>query len=149
MRPRYLSASKAMNRSQATPSPQRALPTLVAWLVTLLQVVGALHFALVPHTFSAALGGVVHVHSEAFARADSGSSVRVAQRTVALVSDAASCSVDSCPLADAPAGSVLPGASLATGWVSFGGVSLLGERATQAAASRRVFLNAPKTSPPV
>ena len=138
-----------MNRSQATSSSQRALPTLVAWLVTLLQVVGALHFALVPHTFSAALGGVVHVHSERHAQTNETGSRRVAQRAVALVSDAASCSVDSCPLADAPAGSVLPSASLATGWVSFGSVSLLGEHATRTAASRPVLLSAPKTSPPV
>ncbi len=135
-----------MTRSQAASRPLRVLPAFVAWLVTLLQVVGALHFALVPHTFSAALGGVVHVHAEGHARA---SEPQRGERGVTLVSDAASCSVDSCPVADAPAGSVLPSAAIATGWVSFGGVSLLGERATQVAIARRIFLSAPKTSPPV
>ena len=138
-----------MTRSQAVSSPLRALPAYVAWLVTLLQVVGALHFALVPHTFSAALGGVVHVHTEGRARSTNAEVARGSERTVALVSDAASCSVDSCSVADAPAGSVLPSAAVATGRVSFGGVRLLGEHGTPVAACRRIFLSAPKTSPPV
>ena len=138
-----------MNRSHAAPRLPRALPAFIAWLVTLLQVLGALHFALVPHTFSAALGGVIHVHAEARMAAGKPDTTQRAEGVAALVSDAASCTVDSCPVADAPAGSVLPSAAVATGWVSFGAPSLLGEHAAQLAVGRRIFLSAPKTSPPV
>ena len=136
-----------MTRSQAANSPLRALPAFVAWLVTLLQVLGALHFALVPHTFSAALGGVIHVHVEGQPRVSAAQ--HTAAHAAALSSEAASCSVDACPVADAPAGSVLPSAAAAMGWVSFGDVSLLGDSAAQGAVCRRIFLRAPKTSPPV
>jgi hypothetical protein len=145
IRARYWSVPHAMTRSHPASSPLRTLPAFVAWLVTLLQVVSALHFALVPHTFSAALGGVAHVHGEGRARAQP----RGEGRAAALVSDAASCTVDSCSVANAPAGSVLPRAAMATGSVSFGDVSPLGAPSARVAASQRIFLSAPKTSPPV
>src|SRR5450432_2944920 len=83
------------------PAPSRILArprALVALLITLLQVLGALHFALVPHSFSAALGGVVHVHGEsallgaprAFARESA---------NLALVAADAACIADLCPFA--------------------------------------------------
>jgi hypothetical protein len=138
-----------MNRSQHAPKPLRAL---VAWLVTLLQVAGALHFALVPHTFSAALGGVVHLHAGSSAEASPRLSDRGAHPGspgASLVADALSCTADLCPAADVPPCSLLASASLATGWVSFGEVRLLGERAARSPESQRVFFSAPKTSPPV
>ncbi|MEP7049433.1 MAG: hypothetical protein ABJB12_03730 [Pseudomonadota bacterium] len=129
-----------------SPAAYRSLPAFVAWLVALLQVIGALHFALIPHTFSAALGGVAHLHAER--RSSEWSHRRAHERTAALVNDAASCSADSCPVADAPAGSILPRAAAATGCVSFGGVRLLSPSAAESAVNRRIFLSAPKTSPP-
>jgi hypothetical protein len=139
-----------MNRSQHAQKPLRAF---VAWLVTLLQVVGVLHFALVPHTFSAALGGVVHVHAVSSVQsappAERALSPRRAARSASLVADALSCTADLCPTADVPASSLLGSASVATGWVTFGDVRLLGERAARVPESQRVFLSAPKTSPPV
>jgi hypothetical protein len=140
-----------MARSQHAPKPLRAF---VAWLVTLLQVAGALHFVLVPHTFSAALGGIVHVHgvSGAEARArrtDAGESPSSGSRSASLVADALSCTADLCPAADVPPSSLLRSASVATGWVAFGEVCLLAERAARSPESQRIFLSAPKTSPPV
>ena len=139
-----------MNRSQHAPKPLRAI---VAWLVTLLQVVGALHFALVPHTFSAALGGVVHVHGRSNAEARSSLAGRGASQpgsgSASLVVGALSCTADLCPAADVPPCSLFAGAPLATGWVSFGEARLLGERAARSPESQRVFFSAPKTSPPV
>ncbi|HEY5374496.1 MAG TPA: hypothetical protein VIK01_12480 [Polyangiaceae bacterium] len=131
-----------MNRSQHAPKTLRAF---VAWLVTLLQIVGALHFALVPHTFSAALGGVVHVHAAAGAQPSANRESRIAS----LVAGALSCTSDLCPTADVPPSSLLGGAAIATGWVRFGAACLLGERAACSPESQRVFLSAPKTSPPV
>ena len=136
-----------MTRSQAANSPLRALPAFVAWLVTLLQVLGALHFALVPHTFSAALGGVMHVHEKGQARVST--TRHTAVHPAALSSEAASCGVDACAVASAPAGSVLPSAAARAAWVSVGGVSLLGDSAPQLTVSRHILLSAPKTSPPV
>ena len=138
-----------MTRSHAASRPLRSLPAFVAWLVTLLQVVGVLHFALIPHTFSAAMGGVAHVHAEPRARVTGVGPSRGVGSIAAFVHSTTSCSTDSCPLADAPAGSVLPRAAVATGSVSFGAPRLLDERTAQRAFSQRIFLSAPKTSPPV
>jgi hypothetical protein len=140
-----------MNRSQHAPKPLRAF---VAWLVTLLQIVGALHFALVPHTFSAALGGVVHVHAAAGAQTRAPStagtpSANRESRGASLVADALSCTTDLCPTADVPPRSLFDSACVATGWVRFGAACLLGEGAACSRESQRVFLRAPKTSPPV
>jgi hypothetical protein len=139
-----------MNRSQHAPKPLRAF---VAWLVTLLQVVGALHFALVPHTFSAALGGVVHVHGGSSAEAHSRLAGRAASQpgssSASLVADTLSCTADLCPAADVPPCSLLASAAHASGWVSFGEARLLGKRAARSPESQRVFFSAPKTSPPV
>jgi hypothetical protein len=140
-----------MNRSQHAPKPLRAF---VAWLVTLLQVAGALHFVLVPHAFSAALGGVVHVRAVVSAQTRTQSAERTQPASheahgTSLVAAALSCTADLCPTADVPPSSLLGSASLATGWVSFGEVRLLGERAACSLEAQRVFLSAPKTSPPV
>lgn len=132
-----------MNRAPAL----KLLPACVAWFVTLLQVVGALHFALVPHGYSAALGGVVHLHAAPRAQAPAVES-GLAEPGPAVHADSASCLADRCPVADAPQSSPPRFALLAAGNVSFGEVRLLGERSTRVSDSLCLFLSAPKTSPP-
>ena len=132
-----------MNRAPAF----KLLPACVAWFVTLLQVVGTLHFALVPHGYSAALGGVVHLHGAP--RVSAASAVRApAQPGPAVHADSASCAAERCLAADAPQHSP-PGFALwLSGVVRFGEVRLLGEHTARVSEVRRLFLSAPKTSPP-
>ena len=123
------------------------LRALVAAAIAVLQLASALHFTLVPHTFSAALGGVVHVHGIS-------SKARSAPRphtlhAPAIVADALSCAVDRCPFADAPHGSPPLVAATVSGVAEFGAPGLLTEQEARSANARRVFSSAPKTSPPV
>lgn len=117
---------------------------LVAFAVALLQLVSVLHFTLVPHTFSAALGGVVHVHGGARASAEP----KRAPRTPAIAQSSVSCAVDVCPYADAPGGSLPCDPPSVSGAVAFGEARLLAKAEARSASTRRVFLSAPKTSPP-
>lgn len=133
-----------MNRS---PLAQSSLPTFVAWLVTLLQLVGALHFALVPHGFSASLGGVVHVHGRALTQAKQAAPTD--GQAHALASDGLSCSADLCTVADTPHSAAPEFALQLAGLIAFGAVQLIAEPSASERDSRRVFLSAPKTSPPV
>ena len=126
----------------------RSLQAVFGLLVVALQVLSALHFTLVRHGYSAALGGVVHVHTSV--RAAQKEPPKVAQaRTAALVADVPACSAELCPDCTAPQGPAPHFELLATGSVAFGDVRLLSERVACASNSRRVFLSAPKTSPPV
>lgn len=144
-RPRYGSTPEAMTRSQPTLSSRAR--ACVAWFVAFLQLVGALHFALVRHGYSAALGGVVHVHllsagTEATPTPASG------EATPALSADIPTCGRELCPVATAPHGA-LPQVELPlAGTVAFGEATLLAERAARSSDSRRLFFRAPKTSPP-
>jgi hypothetical protein len=131
-----------MKRSPA----HNSLGACIALVVTLLNLVGALHFALVPHGYSAVLGGIVHLHP-ASPRAH-GQTPRRAAAMPALSADSLSCVSDRCPAADAPHGSVAQVELLAAGLVAFGDVRLLAEPGARSPAARRVFLSAPKTSPP-
>ena len=116
----------------------------VALAVALLQLVGALHYSLVQHGYSAALGGVVHLHARAAAK----SRARVAQ--VALVSaEAPACGAELCSVASAPQSPALYFEAAVAGHVSFGQARLLGRALARSAGARRVILSAPKTSPPV
>jgi len=124
------------------------LQALIAFSLVLLQLSCALHFTLVPHTFSAALGGVVHVHGSSRARVAPRGVAR-APHSPALVADALSCAVDVCPFADAPHGSLPFLAQAASHAATFGATSLLSETEPRAETARRVFLSAPKTSPPI
>ncbi|HYQ01287.1 MAG TPA: hypothetical protein VER96_21595 [Polyangiaceae bacterium] len=126
---------------------QQSLRALLGLVVIVLQVLGALHFTLVQHGYSAALGGVVHVH--AAARAEQKLPNRVAPRTATLVADLPACSAELCPEGNAPQSSAPQFELLATGFVAFGEARLLSERAASSGKSLRVFLSAPKTSPPV
>jgi hypothetical protein len=101
-----------MNRSQHASKPLRAF---LAWLVVLLQVVGILHFALVPHAFSATSGGVVHSHGANRIEAQQRS-----ERAPALSAGLPACAADLCPAADVPPSSLLGAPALPSGWVSYG-----------------------------
>jgi hypothetical protein len=131
-----------MNRSQHAPKPLRAF---LAWLVVLLQVVGTLHFALVPHAFSATLGGIVHSHGATSVEAPQHRS----ERAPAVSAGMQACSAELCPAADVPPSSLLGGAALPSGWVSYGAACLLNGAVARSPESPRLFLSAPKTSPPV
>ena len=131
-----------MNRAPAF----KLLPACVAWFVTFLQVLGTLHFALVPHGYSAALGGVVHLHSAP--RVSVANAVRTPQPGPAVDADSASCLADRCLVADVPQHSPPRFALSLSGVVSFGQVRLLGGDTACVSEARRLFLSAPKTSPP-
>jgi hypothetical protein len=125
-----------------------SLRALFGLAVIVLQVIGALHFTLVRHGYSAALGGVVHVHASS--RAEPRPLTKSATpQTTALSPESPSCGADLCPDANAPHGWAPRIELLATGVVAFGEARLLCKRAARSSESQRVFLSAPKTSPPV
>jgi hypothetical protein len=132
---------------------KRSLPdykSLQAWfalVVIVLQVLGALHFTLVRHGYSAALGGVVHVHSSA--RAERPRAKISTPATSASSADVPSCGAELCPVGNAPQAWAPRIELLATGLIAFGEARLLCKRAAHSNQSQRVFLSAPKTSPPV
>jgi len=132
----------------------RSLKALFGLLVIVLQVLGALHFTLVRHGYSAALGGVVHVHAFAGGeqkspQAKSPQAKRALPETTALTADVPSCGAELCPVGTAPHGSAPRFELLAAGLITFGEARLLCKRAACSSESQRVFLSAPKTSPPV
>ena len=127
------------------------LRALVAFLIATLQLASALHFTLVPHTFSASLGGVVHVHG-ASERSQARAEPRVVKPHVQarmFATGSPSCAVDLCPFADAPHGSPACVAATVSGVAAFGAPALLSKAEARSPLARRVFLGAPKTSPPV
>jgi hypothetical protein len=127
----------------------QSLRALLGLAVIVLQVVAALHFTLVRHGYSAALGGVVHVHASARAEQRRQANVAAPLTSTAVSSDAPSCAAELCPDANAPRGSAPHFELLAAGVVAFGETYLLSERGSSSSESPRVFLSAPKTSPPV
>ena len=133
------------NRRRRSARGFLGLRALIACLIALLQLTSVLHFTLVPHTFSAALGGVVHVHG---GKAASAEPQRVAHTPAALPSTA-SCAVDVCPYADAPSSSLPCEPAELSGLVSFGEARLLAKAEARAERARLLFPSAPKTSPPV
>ena len=125
----------------------KSLRALLGLAVIVLQLVGALHFSLVRHGYSAALGGIVHLH--AVSRSEHRPQAKdTAPRTTALTADVPACGAELCPVGDAPSGSAPRFEPLAGGVIAFGEVRLLGKRAECSSESSRVFLSAPKTSPP-
>ena len=146
--------NQASQHSRRAPLKQRRAParyaaSLVATCLVLLQLVTALHFALIPHRFSAGLNGFVHVHGAPAERAAvAPRTLQSASQSASLVSERTSCVTESCPVGFAGAHSVLlaaPGS----------GALLALTSAVQAAAAEgialarsRVLLSAPKTSPP-
>ncbi len=135
-----------MNRSPAF----KSLYAFVAVAVALLQLAGALHYSLVQHGYSAALGGVVHLHASSRAEKPQARVTRVTAPGVALVSaEAPACGTELCSVASAPQSPALYFEPTVVGHVSFGEARLLGRALARSAEARRVFLSAPKTSPPV
>jgi hypothetical protein len=125
----------------------RSLRACLGLLVVVLQVVSAFHFTLVRHGYSAALGGVVHVHASA--RAEQSPRPKVAPPpATALSADLPSCGAELCPVGNAPVSPAPQIELLLAGSVAFGEARLLSERATRSSESLPVFLSAPKTSPP-
>ena len=141
-RARYVWA--AMKRSPAFNSVRAS----VAWLVMLLQLISALHFALVRHGYSAAQGGMVHAHQKVRAQAQL-SDPAPRRHALRVVADSSWCAGDRCPVADAAHSSAPHIESWCDAQVSFGEVRLLAERRALAAKSRGLLRQAPKTSPPV
>lgn len=143
-RPRYVCRLTRMKRSPALPF----LRALVALLIAGLQLVGALHFSLVSHGYSAALGGVVHVHSAAVSKPEARSTPRPSNSSPRMLAGAPSGNADLCAVANAPQ-SVAPGFEAPdAGPVVFGLARLLNELRVAPLATRRALLGAPKTSPP-
>jgi hypothetical protein len=132
------------------PLPRTAGSALVALCLVLLQLVTALHFALVPHGFSAGLSGFVHVH--AAERAAPSRLAQLERRSVPapeLVGGGASCASDACPLGFAGPHSLLLSASAASALPVPAGEPAPARAVRCAPARGRVLLSAPKTSPPV
>jgi hypothetical protein len=130
----------------------KSLRAFVALVVTLLQLVGSLHFSLVRHSYSAALGGVVHVHAASLARSEARSAAPSKSRGAqapSATSDTPTCAADLCSAANAPQSTAPNFESLDAGAIAFGDARLLSEHPAPFAALRRVLLGAPKTSPPV
>lgn len=123
--------------------------SLIACCLVLLQLVTALHFALVPHGFSAGLNGFVHVHA-AFGeqRASTSHAERVASDRPSLVSDAASCTSESCPIGFGGPHSVLLAAAPASALLELAVTAQAAPPARFGIQRGRALLNAPKTSPP-
>jgi uncharacterized membrane protein HdeD (DUF308 family) len=123
--------------------------SLIACCLVLLQLVTALHFALVPHGFSAGLNGFVHVHA-AFGeqRASESHAERVASGRPALVSGAASCASESCPIGLSGPHSALLAAAQTSGLLELAVVAQALSPSRGAVPRGRALLNAPKTSPP-
>jgi hypothetical protein len=124
--------------------------SLVACCLVLLQLVTALHFALVPHGFSAGLQGFVHVHA---ALSEQRASTSHAERAPssnrpALVSDAASCASESCPIGFAGPHSLLLAAAQGLGLLELASIAPALAPSRFAVPRSRALLNAPKTSPP-
>ena len=142
--------SQAIRHSRRAPLSQRRLgvplaASLVAACLVLLQLATALHFALIPHGFSAELNGFVHVHS---ARGAAVRDLHSAPPGTSFVRGTASCEPESCPFGFAGAHSVLLAAS-ASSAVLESSVELRAAPSARVALTRnRVLLSAPKTSPP-
>jgi len=127
----------------------RYAASLVARCLVLLQLLTALHFALVPHGFSAGLNGFVHVHAApGEQRASTSHAERVASDRPALVSDAASCATESCPIGFTGPHSVLLAAAQASDLLELAVVAQTLPPFRVAVPRSRALLNAPKTSPP-
>jgi hypothetical protein len=125
---------------------------LIALCLVALQLVTALHFALVPHGFSAGLNGFVHVHGARSARHDARSRFtpeRRASGALALVGDGASCASESCPIGFVGHHSVLPTENQAAAVLALVVADEHAPARRYFAGRSRVLLAAPKTSPPV
>jgi hypothetical protein len=125
-------------------------PALVALCLVALQLVTALHFALVPHGFSAGLSGFVHVHAQP-ERPSQSHFDRLPRALGALqwVSGGASCGGESCPIGFAGHHSVLLAGNQASALLGVADAPSRARARHYFAPRNRALLSAPKTSPPV
>ena len=138
-------------RAAHQPPPVRYAASFVAACLVLLQLVTTLHFALVPHGFSAGLNGFVHVHSALHdsrigAVRDLNASSHSASSS--WVRGSATCAPESCPVGFAGAHSLLFAASMCGALLAMVTVVQLAPAARFALSRSRILLSAPKTSPP-
>jgi len=124
----------------------RPIESAVALCVVLLQLVTALHFALIPHDFGAGSSGLVHLHRALTARPDS--ATQPAPDQPALLVDVASCAPDACPLgfSGPPARPISSSALCAL--IALPAVDAHVPHDHIAWDRGRALLSAPKTSPP-
>jgi len=130
----------------------RSFESVVALCVVLLQLLGSLHFALIPHGFGAGLGGLVHLRSTlagAPERALAGNATRPAPDRPALVSRSASCEPEACPLGFAGQLSRPVFASELSQLIWLPAPSRQRPGQGIVASRTRSLLSAPKTSPPL
>ncbi len=135
--------AKRVLSSVQRPVAARALPGLLALGLVLLQLVTALHFALIPHALNAGLSGFEHVHRALESRATE----RAPDRP-SLVTGVPTCAPDACPLGFSGPISVLFGRAAAAARVAVPVVSVNVPSAQLARCRNQLLLSAPKTSPP-
>ncbi|MEI9948412.1 MAG: hypothetical protein WDO74_05380 [Pseudomonadota bacterium] len=128
------------------------LGSVVALCLVLLQLVSALHFALVPHRFGAGLSGFVHLHRVLAAQPEQVQPSPATRRTPnrpTLVAAIAVCAPDACPLGfSGPASRPVAASSLC----SLLWLPTVREHISRDCSVRdrsRALLSAPKTSPPL
>jgi hypothetical protein len=125
---------------------------LVALCLVALQLVTALHFALIPHGFGAGLNGFVHVHGQI--SGDATASVSAERRELARTDapaferDSGSCASDTCPIGFAGHSSVLLASSEATSLLALPVIAQPSVAHVDSSARESVLRLAPKTSPP-
>jgi hypothetical protein len=116
---------------------------LVALGLVLLQLVTALHFALIPHGFNAGLSGFEHVH-----RALVGAATERAPDRPTLVSGAPACAPEACPIGFSGPLSLLLSPAAFTARAALPSACASVSSARVALGRTPLLLTAPKTSPP-
>jgi len=130
----------------------RPLASVVALCLVLLQLVGALHFAVVPHGFNAGFSGLVHLHRALAAEPSRSRDSAATQRTPnrpSLVAGSAACTPDECPLGFAGHASLPVSPSQLWSLIWLPRASELVARDCVVSDRARALLSAPKTSPPL
>jgi hypothetical protein len=128
---------------------------LFALCLVALQLLMALHFALVPHGSSAGLGGFEHVRLNAVRspldqeRAQAELARKASSQSSEFESGVSACAGDACPIGFAGQPSVLLAADVASAWLSFPRVAASVAPSVPEAPRSPVSLSARKTSPPV
>lgn len=127
-------------------SAPRSLRTLVALGMVWLQLVTALHFALIPHGFNANLGAFEHVHAAPASAAAARQQLHGGVSS--FVSGVASCAPESCPIGFAGPVSALFARAALSGLIALPVLVAVAPRSSALLDRASVLRNAPKTSPP-
>jgi len=123
-----------------------------ALCLVLLQLVSALHFALIPHAFGAGSSGLVHLHrafGAARAGGPQGRATEPPSDRPTLVSGIAPCAPDACPIGFSGPASTLVSACALSSLIWLPEVSELAASTRVVPDRVRALLSAPKTSPPL